>query len=204
MRQKQPSEEGFSDDMDAYNRAMADAEAKYLPHLVYNVKKGDADEYNNFMCHCHLDWCIELRPRNMYWGQADIGEDDGDISSPIQRALYKVEVKPGACINCQDCYNEKPYKEKGGEIVQVMFCPAGAISKATDGIAIDENKCLGCLLCVRNCCRVKKPEDDIALEVTCIPEDPHNPIPDTNTQMVEMRDENAPKLKWTKFRYDVG
>ena len=203
MSLRNTHEKDFNDDMDAFTTVMADAEDKYLPHLVYNVKKGEIDEYANFMCHCNLDWCIELKPRDMYWDQRDIGEDDGDRSSPMQRALYDVKVIPGACNNCQACYNENPYKEEGGETVQVMFCPGGAISKATDGIAIDKDKCLGCLLCVRNCFRVNH-SGDIALKVTRMPEDPDNPIPDTNTKMVEMRDKNAPKLKWTKFRYDVG
>jgi len=42
------------------------------------------------------------------------------------------------------------------------------------------------------------------LEVKKLPEDPENPIPGTNKEMVEMREKNAPKLKWTKFQYDVG
>ncbi|MCP4577851.1 MAG: hypothetical protein GY846_16380 [Deltaproteobacteria bacterium] len=197
-------EKDFNDNMDDYDQLMARAEDKFLPHLVYNVKKGGADEYNNFMCHCHLDWCIELRPRNMYWDEPDIGEDDGNLSSPMQRALYDVQVIPGACGTCRKCYNESPYKEENGKISQVMYCPAGAISKASEGIAIDGKKCLGCLLCVRNCFRVRQ-STDIALTVTRMPEGPKNGvIPKTNADMVRMRDENASKLKWTRFRYDVG
>lgn len=115
-----------------------------------------------------------------------------------------MQVIPGACGKCQKCYNESPYEEKDGKISQVMYCPAGAISKADEGIAIDREKCLGCLLCVRNCFRVQK-SNDIALRVTQMPENPKNGvIPENNADMVRKRDENAPKLKWTRFRYDVG
>ena len=85
-----------------------------------------------------------------------------------------------------------------------MYCPGNAISKASDGIAIDGEKCLGCLLCVRNCFRVRQ-SNDIAPTVTRLPENQENGvIPENNAAMVRMRDENAPKLKWTRFRYDVS
>ena len=207
LKQKQPPKEDFSDDMEGLTRVLADAEDKYLVHLAYNFKKGGdgAHNYSEFMCNCHLNWCIEHGPRNMYWNQQVIGEAPGTTASPIQRGLYEVKVIPGACNGCQACFNTDPLKEEGGESVQVLFCPAGAISKVADeGIAIDTDRCLGCLHCVRNCFRIKQ-SNDIALTVTPLPEpdDPYKRIPETHKDMDEVREKNVLNYEWVKFRYDV-
>ena len=200
----------FKDRSDGLIAKLADAEDKYLAHLGYNFKKGGEGEHNysEFMCNCHLNWCIEHGPRNKYWGQQVIGEADGVTCQPIQKGLYEVKEIPGACDGCQECYNtDPPMKEEGGETVQLFLCPAGAISKVgEEGIAIDTGRCLGCLLCVRNCFRVRKSEN-IALTVETMPEpdpqDLENAIPETHSDMFAVRQKTALDYKWTKFQYDV-
>jgi ferredoxin-like protein FixX len=98
--------------------------------------------------------------------------------------------------------------QEGGKTVQTFLCPAGAISKVgEEGIAIDKERCLGCLLCVRNCFRVRKSEANIALWVEPMPEpdprDLENAIPETHFDMFTVRQKTALDYKWTKFQYDV-
>ena len=201
----------FKDKSDGLIAKLADAEDKYLAHLGYNFKKGGEGEHNysEFMCNCHLNWCVEHGPRNKYWGQQVIGEADGVTCQPIQRGLYSVQEIPGACNKCQECFNtDPPMKEEGGETVQVFLCPAGAISKVgQEGITIDTGRCLGCLLCVRNCFRVRKSEN-IALTVETIPEpvpsDLENAIPETHSDMFAVRQKTVLDYEWTKFQYDVA
>ena len=201
----------FKERRDGLIAKLADAEDKYLAHLGYNFKKGGEGEHNysEFMCNCHLNWCIEHGPRNKYWGEQVIGEATGVTCQPIQRGLYQVKEIPGACDRCQECYNtDPPMKEEGGKTVQVFLCPAGAISKVgEEGITIDTERCLGCLLCVRNCFRVRQSQN-IALTVEAMPEpDPsnlHDSIPDTHYDMAAVRQKTALDYKWTKFQYDVG
>jgi len=126
-----------------------------------------------------------------YWGEQVIGEADGVTCQPIQRGLYEVKEIPGACDKCQKCFNTDPPMNKVGE----------------EGITIDTERCLGCLLCVRNCFRVRK-SDNIALTVEPIPEpdpsDLENAIPETHSDMFAVRQKTALDYKWTKFQYDVG
>jgi hypothetical protein len=202
----------FKDRSDGLTAKIAESEDKYLAHLGYNFKRGGEGEHNysEFMCNCHLNWCIEHRPRNQYWGQQVIGEAEGVTCQPIQRGLYRVHVIPGACNTCQKCYStDPPMKEEGGKTVQTFLCPAGAISKVgKEGIAIDKDRCLGCLLCVRNCFRVWKSEANIALWVEPMPEpdpqDLENAIPETHSDMFTVRQKTALDYKWTKFQYEVS
>ena len=201
----------FKDRSDGLTAKMAESEDKYLAHLGYNFKKGGEGEHNysEFMCNCHLNWCIEHGPRNKYWGKQVVGEAPGVTCQPIQRGLYEVKEIPGACDKCQKCFNtDPPMKEEGSETVQLFLCPAGAISKVgEEGITIDTERCLGCLLCVRNCFRVRKSKN-IALTVKTMPEpdpwDLENAIPETHSDMFEVRQKTALDYKWTKFQYDVG
>ena len=200
LRQADNSTSEFPTIDDGLTQCLADAEDHYLPHVVYNIKKSDETGYNTFMCHCHLNWCIELGPRNKYWGKQVGGEAPGITATSVQRGLYVVTVKPNACGDCHACYNTEPLNAI--ETEQLFMCPAGAISLAEKGgIKIDAKRCFGCLQCVRNCYRVKQ-SDDIALQVTRMNGQEFR-IPESPQKMEEMRDITAPYLNWTHFRYDV-
>ncbi len=187
---------------DGFHENAGQAEDKHLMHLIYNCKQGDETGYTSFMCNCHLDWCIQLTPRNQYWGEQVAGEKPGTSISCIQRALYDVRLnKEHPCDGCQACYNPKPYHKDGDDIEQAFYCPAGAISPTTDGIAIDSKKCLSCLLCVRNCFRVRQSKD-IALKVT--PLTGHDDdIPATHATMLARRAQTAVEYNWTNFQYEL-
>ena len=171
-------------------------------HLPYNFKGSDESGYCNFLCHCHEDWCYQLRVRNKYWGQQVKNEKAGTEVCVIQKALYEVNLKSeDACNGCHECYNRKPYVKKSKHMRQVFICPAQAISKTPKGISIDTEKCLRCMLCVRNCFRVRQ-SNDIALTVTPI-QGQDNTIPDTHRDMEVERAKSAIELNWTHFRYDI-
>ncbi len=202
----------FEEINDTFYKTIAVAEDKYLMHLPYNIKKGDeigeGSGYCNFLCHCHSTWCYQLRVRDGYWGEQVKNEKVGTSVSVVQKAFYNVTVKTdeNACNGCHECYNRKPHKKKNGIMTQKFTCPAQAISKTREGISIDPEKCLGCLLCVRNCYRIRQ-SDDIALSVEQSPEtDPitHESIIPENHELLESkRKESASELNWTSFQYEV-
>ena len=193
---------------DDFYKTIAVAEDRYLMHLPYNIINSDETGYCNFLCHCHSNWCYQLRVRDGYWGEQVKNEKAGTSVAVVQKALYKVTVKTdeNACNGCRECYSRKPYKKKNGIITQKFTCPTQAISKSRNGITIDQDKCLGCLLCVRNCYRVRQ-SDDIALSVERLPEtDPitqESIIPQNHKLLEDRRKETASELNWTSFQYKV-
>ena len=178
------------------------AEDRYLMHLPYNIKEADNSGYAQFLCHCHEDWCFQLRVRDKYWGKQVKNEQTGTQVKVIQKAPYQV-TPTGTCGECKACVSRKPYTRKNHLMRQRFTCPAKAISRSKKGIKIDSEKFLGCLQCVRNCYRIRQ-SDDIALTVERMPELKQNePIPLNLTELEEARKESALEMNWTSFQYDI-
>ncbi|ABW65933.1 4Fe-4S binding protein [Desulfosudis oleivorans] len=100
--------------------------------IVRNSRKHDLifslesciQPYQNNICACCTDCCIELNGRYKF----------GLDVSP--KGPYMPVVKKEACKKCMDCVNR---------------CPVKAISHQEDTITIDMGLCLGCGICTEKC-----------------------------------------------------
>ncbi len=201
MRQTPPDGNSpFKSISDGFYNVTADAEDHNLAKQVFNYK-ADADYPEPFMCNCHESWCIQLRPRNMFWGEQVANEPEGTRIEVIQKACYRVELtSPDACAGCQACCTTETLENVNYDIKDLFKCPAHAITSTGNGISIDHDRCLGCLLCVRNCFRTRN-STDIALSVA--KEEVNDAIPATFSDLMVRRQEMSTKYRWTSFEYSV-
>ena len=132
------------------------AEDYNLMHMVFNFKGGDKTrpyDYLTWICNCHRNWCLQIRPQNLYWGEKPEGENI--VVKSVEKAFYEVELKNN-CGECNDCYNTV-----GPDPDKITFlCPVHAFDDAEETDEINADRCLRCFLCVRHCYR-KYPEERI-------------------------------------------
>ena len=124
---------------DSLKQNLETSEDFNLLHTVFNFKKSDPSfccDYLSFLCNCHRNWCLQLRPQNECSNQTAEGKKI-EING-IQKAFYNVSLT-GGCGDCKDCFQ----KENTNDTAVEFVCPVYAFS--------DRTKCIGCLLCVRHC-----------------------------------------------------
>ncbi len=186
------------------------AEDFNLLHTVSNFKRMNPDypeDYQTFLCNCHSNWCLQLRPQNENRDKLIDGKKL-EING-IQRAHYYVNLT-GKCGDCTDCFRETNPNSNSVEFV----CPVHAFS--------DRSRCIGCLTCVRHCFRKHGESTDVkingnklevstrGLSVTRLINEDDLPVkvPETKWDCDKERLETALKedpseLNWQSFQYRI-
>ena len=186
------------------------AEDFSLLHTVSNFKKMNPDypeDYQTFLCNCHKNWCLQLRPQNE---NRDKRIDGKKIRiNGIQKAHYYVRLT-GNCGDCDDCFKEHNPNNNSVEFV----CPVNAFS--------GRSRCIGCLTCVRHCFRKHGKLTDVKIKGNMIEintrglivtrllheEDLPVKVPETKWDCDKERLEAAFKddlsgLNWQQFQYKI-
>jgi len=197
------------------------AEDYNLMHMVFNFKGIDKTrpyDYLTWICNCHRNWCLQIRPQNLYFNEVPEGENIKVKS--VEKAFYEVNLKNN-CGECRDCYNkEGPAPDK-----ITFICPVHAFDDAEETGKIASDRCLRCFLCVRHCYR-KYPDERVAasndgsswsaetrgLKVSRVlyEEDLPRKVPENRWDRDQQRiaavynTDSDKEMHWPHFRYSVG
>ena len=85
--------DGTNELSDSLKQNLETSEDFNLLHTVFNFKKSDPSfccDYLSFLCNCHRNWCLQLRPQNECSNQTAEGKKI-EING-IQKAFYNVSL----------------------------------------------------------------------------------------------------------------